>query len=111
MPFTASFERSTDDWKQYIGAQVRASRIAKRWDQQVLADNAQVSIGAVKNLEGGKGSSLDTLIKVIRALGRTDWLEALAPKISVSPLLALKNGNGSIIQRQRVYRPRKKDKE
>ena len=108
MSVTQVTERSTDDWKLYIGAQIRASRIAKRWDQQSLADNAQVSVGAIKNLECGKGSSLETLIKTIRALGRTDWLEALAPRITVSPLLALKNGKGSITQRQRVYRPRKK---
>ncbi len=102
-----NIERSTEEWKQYVGTQVRASRITKKLDQQGLADLAQVSIGAVKNLEGGKGSSLDTLIKVIRALGRTDWLETLAPTITVSPLMALKNGKGSIIQRQRVFSPRK----
>ncbi len=81
-------------------------RIRSNQEQTELAERAGVSVGALKNLEGGKGSSLKTLIKVARALGRTDWLEALAPKVTVSPMQMLR-AQSKTTPRQRVYRPRK----
>ncbi|GAB3628788.1 XRE family transcriptional regulator [Pandoraea terrae] len=99
--------RSTDDWMVYVGDQCRAMRLRANWDQETLAQRADVSVGAVKNLEGGKGSSMTTMIKVLRALQRTDWLEALAPRISVSPMQMLKASRHKA-PRQRVSRPRKR---
>jgi len=46
--------------------------------------------GALSNLERGKGSSLSTVVAVIRALGRTRLAEVLAPPVSVSPLQMLR---------------------
>ena len=96
----------TDDWESYLGEQFRAMRIRSNQEQLQLAERAGVSVGALKNLEGGKGSSLKTRIKVARALGRTDWLEALAPKVSVSPMQMLR-AQSKNTPRRRVYRPRK----
>ena len=96
----------TDDWESYLGEQIRAMRIRSNQEQTELAERAGVSLGALKNLEGGKGSSLKTLIKVARALERTDWLEALAPKVSISPMQMLR-AQSKTTPRQRVYRPRK----
>ena len=81
-------------------------RIRSNQEQTELAERAGVSLGALKNLEGGKGSSLKTLIKVARALERTDWLEALAPKVSISPMQMLR-AQSKNMPRRRVYRPRK----
>ena len=81
-------------------------RIRSNQEQTELAERAGVSVGALKNLEGGKGSSLKTLIKVARALGRTDWLEALEPKVTVSPMQMLR-AQSKNTPRRRVYRPRK----
>lgn len=60
-----------------LGRLVRARRIAADLSQVELSDRANVSLGAVKNLEAGRGSSVNTLMKVIRALGAEDWLDAL----------------------------------
>ncbi len=98
--------RPTDEWEAYLGEQCRAMRIRADLEQAELATRASVSLGALKNLEGGKGSSLKTLIKVARALGRTDWLEALAPKITVSPMQLLRS-RAKTTPRLKVYRPRK----
>jgi len=91
-----------------VGGQVRSARLAADLDQRTLAARADVSVGAVKNLEGGKGSSLRTLIPVVRALGRLDWLEALAPPITISPLrmLAAKSSEPSRPRRASRRRPR-----
>jgi transcriptional regulator with XRE-family HTH domain len=92
-----------EEWEIGLGGHVRAARIAANVDQARLAELANVSIGAVSNLERGKGSSLKTLIAVVRALDRTDWLEALAPPITVSPLQILR-ARGRTPQRQRRVR-------
>jgi len=62
-----------------LGEGIRALRIASRLTQVALADKANVSLGALKNLENGRGSSTSTLVRVVHALGRDDWLESLAP--------------------------------
>ena len=60
-----------------------AARTAGNLDQAELARRADLSVGAVKNLETGRGPSLRTLVRVVRALGRTEWLASLAPPITV----------------------------
>lgn len=72
-----------------LGAQLRALRLRQNIDQQQLAAQAGVALNAVKNLESGKGGTTRSLLKILRALGREDWLDALAPQVSVSPLQAL----------------------
>lgn len=79
-----------EEWEKLVGEQVRAERIAHNFDQARLAILADVSVGALSNLERGKGSSLKTLVCVLRALGRTDWLEALAPPVTISPIQMLR---------------------
>ena len=64
MPNVNNDARTTSDWETYIGEQCRSTRIRANLEQEEVATLANVSTGAVKNLEGGKGSSLKTLIKV-----------------------------------------------
>lgn len=92
--------KTIEEWEIYLGEQIRNLRIRANLDQVQLAGRADISLGALKNLEGGKGSSLKTLIKVIQVLDRPDWLEALAPHIAVSPL--------QVMQAQAAYKPRLK---
>jgi transcriptional regulator with XRE-family HTH domain len=72
-----------------LGDQLRALRLRQNIDQQQLAARAGVALNAVKNLESGKGGTTRSLLKVLRTLGREDWLDALAPQVSISPLQAL----------------------
>jgi transcriptional regulator with XRE-family HTH domain len=97
---------STEEWESRVGEQIRELRLSSALDQSQLAEAADVSVGAVKNLEQGRGSSLKTLLRVVRALGRTDWLLELAPPIGVSPIELLRSGRRE--PRARVYRPRTK---
>lgn len=99
--------RSTEDWEIYLGQQFRMMRIRIPLEQTAAALRANVSVGALKNLEWGKGSSLSTIIKVARAYGRTDWLEALTPTITVSPMQMLKSQRRTALP-SRVVRSRKK---
>lgn len=107
MSLTSSYvNRTTEEWEQALGSQVHALRIRKRIEQKELAKLANVSVSAIKNLEGGKGSSLKTFIRILRALERTDFLNALQPEISVSPLDVVRTGKTTMPMR--VVKSRKK---
>jgi transcriptional regulator with XRE-family HTH domain len=69
-----------------IGEQLRLLRLRQNTDQRQLAARAGVALNAVKRLEAGKGVTLRSLVKVLRALGRADWLNTLSPAVSSSPL-------------------------
>ncbi|MCL4445559.1 MAG: helix-turn-helix domain-containing protein [Actinobacteria bacterium] len=93
---------TVEEWERLVGEQVREARIAADLDQERLAALADLSVGALSNLERGKGSSLKTLVAVVRALGRTDWLESLAPPVTVSPMQMLRAKQRTPRKRLRV---------
>jgi transcriptional regulator with XRE-family HTH domain len=73
-----------------LGLQVRNVRLRQNISQQTLADQAGVALTSVKNLEAGKGTTITSFIKVIRALRKEDWLTTFAPESSISPIQILK---------------------
>jgi transcriptional regulator with XRE-family HTH domain len=80
-----------EELEAVLGEGVRAVRIIHRLTQIELADRANVSVGSLKNLESGRGSTTSTLVKVAHALGQDHWLRALAPATtSFNPLDLLK---------------------
>jgi transcriptional regulator with XRE-family HTH domain len=95
---------TTEEWEVELGQQVRALRLRHNLDQRALAEQAGVGLTALKNLESGKGARIKTLIKVLRMLDRADWLETLAPAVSISPLQMLR----AKPVRQRASVPRSK---
>ena len=82
--------RTVQEWEQHLGAQVRRGRLDQNLSQARLAHLADVSVSTIHNLEAGEGSSLSTLVKVARALGRDEWLGAFAPPVPVSPMQMLR---------------------
>jgi len=82
---------TTEEWEATLGRQLREFRLRQNVDQRRLAEQAGVALNVVKNLEAGKGATVQSLVKVLRALGRVEWLESLAPAVSISPLQILKS--------------------
>ena len=82
--------RNSAELEQLLGSRLRELRILRNLDQVSLAERAGVSLNALKHLESGKGARVNSLIKVVRALDRTDWLDTLAPTVSISPRQMLK---------------------
>jgi transcriptional regulator with XRE-family HTH domain len=78
--------QTTAEMEIALGASLKALRLDLNIDQQTIAGQAGISIGALKNLENGKGSTVKSLVSVLRALDRTDWLTTIAPVASVNPL-------------------------
>ena len=80
---------TSDDLEQLLGSHLRALRIRRNLTQRALADRANVALGAVRNAESGRGATIRTLVRILKVVERTDWIEALAPQVSVSPLQVL----------------------
>ena len=80
----------SSEFEAELGRQVRTLRLRQDLDQRQLADRAGIALNAVKNLEGGNGSTLRSLVLALRALNRADWLHTLAPAVSISPVQMLK---------------------
>ena len=95
---------ATRRWETELGRQIRTLRLRQNLDQQQLADRAGIALNAVKNLEGGKGATVRSLLQTLRALNREDWIRSLAPPVSISPIQMLKTK----APRQRASRKRPK---
>jgi transcriptional regulator with XRE-family HTH domain len=78
--------QTIDELEAVLGAGVRAVRLDMNVEQQTLAARAGISVGALQNLENGRGSTIRTLVSVLKALNREDWLTTIAPVASVNPL-------------------------
>ena len=76
---------STSEWTRRLGEALRDLRLASNLGQHELANRAGVGRSAVQNLEAGHGN-LTTLVRVVRALGREDWLGSLTATPTINPL-------------------------
>jgi transcriptional regulator with XRE-family HTH domain len=70
---------TAEELERKLGDNLRAVRLARRLTQAEVAERANVALGAVKHLESGSAATTTTLVKVLHALEREDWLDALAP--------------------------------
>jgi transcriptional regulator with XRE-family HTH domain len=75
-----------EDLMAVLGERIRELRLRENIAQTVLAARSGVSLKAVKNLENGTGATVASLLRVLRTLGRTGWIEALGPKVAISPM-------------------------
>jgi transcriptional regulator with XRE-family HTH domain len=93
------------DIEAALGRQLEQIRLAQNVSQAALAAEAGVSRRTITRLEAGQGVSLDTLIRVLRALGLADRLEALLPDATIRPIERVRL-KGS--ERKRARRPTSK---
>jgi transcriptional regulator with XRE-family HTH domain len=82
-----------EEFEMDVGEQIKSLRLKQNIDRATLALRAGCSVSALKNLEYGTGSTLRTLIAIVRALGREDWLRNVAPMATISPLSMPKAGH------------------
>lgn len=88
-----------------LGERIRELRLRENIAQTVLAARSGVSLKAVKNLENGTGATVTSLLRVLRTLGRTEWIETLGPKVGISPMQMLTR------KKERIRATRKKVEE
>jgi transcriptional regulator with XRE-family HTH domain len=73
-----------------LGDQLRAERVRQRMDQEDLARAAGVTRAVVSRLENGSGATVHSLLAVIRALGRSSWVDTFKPAVSIRPMELLR---------------------
>lgn len=91
-----------DNLVALLGERVRELRLREDLAQTVLAARSGISLKAVKNLENGTGATVNSLLRVLRTLRQTEWIEALGPKVTISPMQMLTR------KKKRVRATRKK---
>ena len=84
--------RTAVELEERLGQLLRELRLLKNLDQITLAERSGVSLNALKHLESGRGARVSSLIKILRGLERADWIETIAPVVSISPMQMLKRG-------------------
>jgi transcriptional regulator with XRE-family HTH domain len=87
-----------------MGHRVQRERLNQNLTQATLAERAGVGLRTVRYLEAGRQTNVETLIRILRALGKLGALDAFLPEPGLSPLqLAKLKGR----ERQRAGRRRK----
>jgi transcriptional regulator with XRE-family HTH domain len=94
--------KSPEDLRIELGAAVRATRLAKNLTQREVAAKGDVAVRALIQLEAGRGSTTDTLVRALKAMGAADTIGHLVPLPGISPIALLKASK----VRMRARRPR-----
>jgi len=71
--------------QQRIGDKIKTFRLRQNITQVNLASDAQVSLSSVKKIEKGQIGSFDSLIRVLRVIGKLDVLQQLVEEEEMSP--------------------------
>ncbi|MBQ7691152.1 MAG: helix-turn-helix domain-containing protein [Muribaculaceae bacterium] len=84
-----------------IGSHLKGARLRQNITQQSLADSSGVSVSSLKKIEKGKIASFDSLLRVLRTLGKLDVLQALVDEEPLSPSEYYEIVQASAAKRQR----------
>ena len=68
-----------------IGERLRAVRLKQNITQQRLAEDSGVSLSSVKKIENGEIGSFESLLRVLRTLGKLEVLQPLVEEEQLSP--------------------------
>lgn len=70
-----------------LGERIRANRLARNISQEQLADEAGIGRVTLQRIENGStGTSLRSLIRILRALDLSESLDGLVPEPRPSPI-------------------------
>jgi len=98
--------RTPEELQAALGERIRKLRLSRNMDQLTTADKAGISEKALRNLEAGRGSNVETLLRTLKALDSLEGIEMLAPDVTVNPLALLHSAK----TQQRVRRSRTQKK-
>ncbi len=98
--------RTPEELQAALGERIRKLRLSRNMDQLTTADKAGISEKALRNLEAGRGSTVETLLRTLKALDSLQGIEMLAPDVTVNPPALLHSAKAQ----QRVRRSRTQPK-
>jgi len=85
-PNHLSFPNGIEASMRDLGARLARIRLSRNLTQARLAQEAGVSLPSIKRLEAGRNSSLDTFLRVLRALKLGDRILDILPNPDVRPV-------------------------
>lgn len=94
--------KTPNELQATLGERLKRLRLHRNLDQRTTAEKAGISERALRNLENGHGSTVETLLRTLKALDHLQGLDMLAPEASVNPLALLRQSKAP----QRVRRGR-----
>ena len=68
-----------------IAAKIKTARLKQNMSQAELADKSGVSISTIKRMEDGEVKNFESLIRVLRTLGKLDIFVPLVEEEPLSP--------------------------
>ena len=68
-----------------IAAKIKEVRLKQNMSQAELADKSGVSISTIKRMEDGEAKNFESLIRVLRTLGKLDIFVPLVEEEQLSP--------------------------
>ncbi len=99
--------KTVSELQAELGRRIGQLRLSRNLDQRTVAEKAGIARAALQNLEAGRGSSVQTLLRTLKALNYLEGIEILAPEPTVNPLALLRSSSPP----QRVRRPRRTRKQ
>jgi putative transcriptional regulator len=73
-----------------VGSRLKRERLNRNLTRAEIAAKAGVSIKTIQNVENGKGSTVTSLVRLMRALGIAARFDSLVPEPGLSPIELLK---------------------
>ena len=81
---------SNSQIEQELGKRLKAYRLDRNLSQAEVSTRSGLSRRTITAIENGEGSTLGTLIAILRALDALDTLETFLPDPGISPMAMLK---------------------
>jgi transcriptional regulator with XRE-family HTH domain len=78
--------KTPDELEIELGEQLRAERLRQILTMHDVALSAGVSEQTLRSLENGSGGRLNSFIRVMKALGKEEWLGTFRPAVRISPM-------------------------
>lgn len=98
--------KTPEELQLILGERLRRLRLDRNLDQRTTAEKAGISEKALRNLEAGRGSTLETLIRVLKALECLQGIDVLVPEPSINPLDLLRQSKAPQRARRNVRLPK-----
>ncbi|MGE5092531.1 MAG: helix-turn-helix domain-containing protein [Bacillota bacterium] len=96
---------TTEEILRELGQRIHRYRLQQNRTLVEVAASAGVGVRTAKRAEAGERPTLETVVRLLRALGRLDTLNAFLPAPLVSPLQLADLGGR---ERQRAGTPRRR---
>ena len=106
------YSLSDTQLQKRIGEKLKSIRLKQNITQKNLAEEADISLSSIKNIENGRIGSFESLLRTMRVLGELDTFQTLADEEQLSPAEYYELvSSGTKTRRKRAAGKIKKEKE